>query len=155
VSDPTRRSVALAHDRVGESLLSLNRPQEAAERFERSVQIDPTLATAWLHLAAVRDRQEQPLAAIAAYERYLRLVPNDAVVLTWLGQLYGRIGRFRDAAAAFTRALEVDPDHAAAKQGLTMALAMQRRAATQTTRPAGVPDKRGYTWRSTCPSRSP
>jgi tetratricopeptide (TPR) repeat protein len=131
LNDTTRRTVALAHDRIGEALLELHRPNEATHRFERSLLIAPRVPETWLHLAAVCDQQDQTAEAIGAYEEYCRLVPHNAQVLTWLGQLYGRVGRFNAAAATFRAALDVDPTLAAAKRGLAMAQAMQRRAVTK------------------------
>jgi tetratricopeptide (TPR) repeat protein len=139
VNANTRLNVAIAHDRIGEALQALNRRAAAAERFETATRVDPSAASPWLHLAAVRDQQGRADDAIRAYQQYVRLVPDDARALTWLGLLYGNVGRFSDAAAAFTAALEIDPNLADAKRGLAMALAVQHGAATQTTRPASGP----------------
>jgi tetratricopeptide (TPR) repeat protein len=130
VNDATRWQVALAHDRIGETLIKLGRLDEAAPRFRRATQIARNMPQAWLHLAAVRDDQGKLNDAIVAYEECVRLVPGNANVWTWLGQAYGRAGRFDDAADAFSEALEIKPDHAAAKRGLAAALAVQRRRST-------------------------
>lgn len=52
-----------------------------------------------------------PGKAIQAYEKSLKLRPNDPNVLTDLGVMYRRAGRFLEAIASFDKAIAVDGSH--------------------------------------------
>jgi tetratricopeptide (TPR) repeat protein len=73
---------------------------------------------------------------IAQFETRVREDPRDFVSMTILGQLYSRRGRdrgdlasFGKAEAAFNQALQLNPDHAAARAGVAAAYASQHKFA--------------------------
>jgi len=53
--------------------------------------------------------------AAAAYEKALKLQPNDANVTTDLGTVYRDLGRYDDALAAFRKAAAISPTHATSR----------------------------------------
>jgi tetratricopeptide (TPR) repeat protein/O-antigen ligase len=57
--------------------------------------------------------------AMAAYETAVRLAPQQADARVELGELYARIGRTEQALREFRRVLLTQPNHEAARRGLT------------------------------------
>lgn len=88
-------------DRAG----TLAAARSAAERFPQAASAWVQLAEAWLYVF----RQPE---ALAAYERAIA-VEERADALMAAGDLYGRGGRFRDAAARYARAFAAGGDPAA------------------------------------------
>jgi tetratricopeptide (TPR) repeat protein len=63
--------------------------------------------------------------AIDEYQRLAALSPGDADLLTKIGDLYSRQGRWGAAEKAYGDALQRQPRHAAARSGLAFTLAQQ------------------------------
>lgn len=59
--------------------------------------------------------------AIAQYREGLRLCPSDDVAHNELGEIYLRLGRRSEAAAAFTEALRLNPNFSHAQKNLDAA----------------------------------
>lgn len=71
---------------------------KARKQFERSTQLDPTLARAWAGIGATYAAgSEDPSPGIAALEQSLSLAPGDHEAAFYLVQLYARIGRRAEA----------------------------------------------------------
>jgi len=68
--------------------------------------------------------QEQ---AIARYEGYLRLDPNNVALSIALGDLYHRAGKFAEALACYDACLALQPEHAAAKSRSASVMISQHR----------------------------
>lgn len=56
--------------------------------------------------------------AVAIFSLNVRAFPRSANVYDSLGDAYERLGRARDAAAMYTRALALDPGMASSRDGL-------------------------------------
>jgi len=54
--------------------------KEAAYRWERAVELDPTYAAAWNDLAVAYEQQGQMDEARKAYEKALQLDPNNLMI---------------------------------------------------------------------------
>ncbi|KFN40782.1 MAG: hypothetical protein JU82_01335 [Sulfuricurvum sp. MLSB] len=50
--------------------------QEAADEFRRATELDPSMPSAWYNLGSVQVKLGEYGAAIASYQRYLKLSPN-------------------------------------------------------------------------------
>lgn len=109
----------------GLSLYSQKRYIEAAGMFEQALPLArdknipivlSRLADAWTKAAGIEtnpDTQRQDQAkALNYYQRVLQVQPDDAALHNNTGNLYANMGRSADAAAEFTRAAELDPNHA-------------------------------------------
>lgn len=71
---------------------------KARKQFERSAQLDPTLARAWAGIGATYAAgSEDPAPGIAALEKSLALAPGDQEAAFYLVQLYARSGRRAEA----------------------------------------------------------
>ena len=95
-------------------VLRHNQKQSGAgvDLIERSLQIAPGNAHAWLNLGNVLLETEQTQRARAAYERASVLAPKDADVWFNYGVCLRKIEDARAAIDALDRALELRPTHA-------------------------------------------
>lgn len=96
------------HLRLGEILLAMDQPQEAALTFEKALERDPTLSAARLRLASLALRQNQFDVAIR-HLTVLKQRPNSIEPLRLLGNAYWAKGDIDKAAAQYRAALAVRP----------------------------------------------
>jgi len=102
-----------AHNNLGFALLTLGRMQEGIRALEEALAFDPTLKTALVGLAQVlattKDaRLRDGRRAVRLAERARSLVgSDDPALLNVLAAAYAEAGRFDEAIATATRALEL------------------------------------------------
>jgi len=91
---------------------SLN-PQQASTilSLEQRVAANSNDAEAWVQLGNTYFDTNNFVKAIAAYNHYLTLQPNNPNVLTDLGIMYRNNGQPTEAIAAFDKAIAIDPKH--------------------------------------------
>ncbi len=77
---------------------------EAADRYRRAVQLDPTLAAAWLNLGNSLYFLSRYPESLEAYEAAIRLDPNNASAWQGKGQALMAQNRTEEAQEAFRRA---------------------------------------------------
>jgi tetratricopeptide (TPR) repeat protein len=92
---------------------------DAIEQYERVLRIRPNDPPAHLELGLLLYRPQINRLEEAALhlERYVELMPHDPDARATLGFVYGELSRYREAREQFARALELDPNHAAAQRG--------------------------------------
>jgi tetratricopeptide (TPR) repeat protein len=90
--------------------------------FARMIAQAPTFAEGWNKRATVRYLAENYDGAIADCEETLARNPHHFGALSGAGLCYMALGRHRDAAAMFRRALAVHPRLGGARQNLAVAL---------------------------------
>jgi Flp pilus assembly protein TadD len=132
--DHSRKAAELAGERpdlkaralhnAGIALLLTNRPEEAEQKLEAAVELDPASWRVWSALGRARDARRAWEEAGTAYERALALAPDEGAVLNNFGMSKLSAGDHAGAAALFVRALEASPDLAAAEINLRLALAL-------------------------------
>jgi tetratricopeptide (TPR) repeat protein len=81
---------------------------EAAEAYERVLELDPQHPRALFRLGQLR--RTQPPRAIPLFEAYTRVVPRDAWGHLALSSSLADAGRFDEALDAYERANELEPD---------------------------------------------
>lgn len=87
---------------LGKALFKQGKLDEAIERFQAAVKLNPQDAVAWYNLAyASRKRQKFDQAA-EAYQRYTALSPEDPDGYFGLAESLRSAGRPKDALAAYT-----------------------------------------------------
>ena len=69
----------------------------------------------WIQLGNLCFDTDLPEKAIVAYEKALALNPNNADVLTDLGVMYRKAGKFDKAVQSFDKAVGVNPKHEIAR----------------------------------------
>ena len=122
--DPTS---AEAQYGLGSVYLAQNKTIEARESFERAVKLKAsypnTLPNSWNNLGLIAGRERRPDAAVACFERALRLDPDNVIALENLGSAYRQQKRWNEARKALERALEIDPRSPEANYTLGMVFA--------------------------------
>jgi tetratricopeptide (TPR) repeat protein len=87
-----RPDYAPVHVRIGLAHASDADPSAARAAYDKSLQIDPTRATAGRHLGQLLLASGQTEQALRELEEAQRLIPDDRAVATGLGQCYLRLG---------------------------------------------------------------
>jgi hypothetical protein len=127
------------HVSLGNALARRGRDGEAAGHFRRSIELNPDYAPAYEGYSQLLMRGGKIDEAIANVRKYVDAVstyppdarPDIAGAYTNLGKTLLARGRYEEAAEEFGKALKVDPNRAAAKEGL-----QQARAKMLTSRPS-------------------
>ncbi|MFT4054466.1 MAG: sulfotransferase [Novosphingobium sp.] len=118
---------ASAYRLLGRALRALGRHEEAklaeGEAIRASVH-DPALVA----IARALMAGDLPAAEMGLRQR-LRDQPTDVAAIRMMAELAGRIGRYRDAEALLSRALELAPGFTAAQANLAIVLYRQNRFA--------------------------
>jgi Flp pilus assembly protein TadD len=109
--DP-RHEAALIRLRLGQKAARDGNMPEARDQLSRAVTLEPRLAEAQFALGAVLGIQQDQSGAML-HDHYAALIdPDQPVYLMQYGQDLSQAGQWRESAAAFGRALEMDPDNA-------------------------------------------
>ena len=134
---------------LGQIEQELGRPASAARRFEElaSAGAEPALLSrAHFELGNIRTQQERYEEAIPHYQRAIAANPAFKAAFLNLGAALGRAGLFNEAALAWRRALELDPEDSTARAAEVTALLLDgqdarvRRILEETLR---LPDRGG------------
>ncbi len=118
------RAVALVpdmtkgHNNLGTALKAVGRVQEALAHYRRAVEIDSSYVLAHKNLALLLVDLGDSVAAVDHLVAIARLRPDDQQAQYAAGNALRAIERWQAAAASYRRALAIDPDFAAARQGL-------------------------------------
>jgi predicted TPR repeat methyltransferase len=109
------------HGNLGNVLLNLGRPDEAADAYAIAVHLSPSNAGFLNNLGAVRRAQGRFPEAESAYLKALELDPTRADVHNNLGNLYGAMGRTEQSFKHYCEALVRDPKLYPARKMLGLA----------------------------------
>ncbi len=109
-------------DRVGQILVTLNRPAEAVPFLEQAVEAEPWSVVARFDLAGACARSGQPDKAVEHYGVLVQAGTTDARVYHNQALALRQLGRNAEAASAFQRATALAPDEAPAWLGLAISL---------------------------------
>ena len=104
------------HRLMGRAAQELGRP-EAADYFERAVQIDPRDADALDRLAMLRFGEQDYEVAFGLYRNLLEINPDNAQTHSNLGATLYYLGRLEEALQSFERALSLAPELETARTG--------------------------------------
>ncbi|MEQ8194345.1 MAG: putative 2OG-Fe(II) oxygenase, partial [Rhodospirillales bacterium] len=104
-----------AHINLGNVLLKMGQPDEAAAHYRQALKLKPDYAEASLNLAGVLNEQQQPQDAIAVLNRALNAAPRNENLFYPLIRLLLGQGDLRGALAACDGCLRADPLHTRAK----------------------------------------
>lgn len=99
---------AVAHYNLGIALAALARRDDAAASYRLAIAIQPDFAQAHVNLGNLLDTDA---AAIACYRRAVEIKPDLAAAHRNLGDALLRSGEPVEAADAFQRWLEIEPDN--------------------------------------------
>jgi len=83
--------------------------------LETAVQLNPKHAQAWYNLGLARERKHDPAGALAALEHAGKIEPDDPLIPYVQATILSQLGRTAEARDAVERALQLQPDFAAAR----------------------------------------
>lgn len=107
------------HNELGVARHQLGRLADAERAYRRALELDPVYTPAWNNLAVVRRHRGDDVDAQATFGTGLERASRPLAVVWWnLGLMLERAGRDTEAERAYRRALEVEPDWAAAWSAL-------------------------------------
>jgi len=117
-------------------VVAQNRQRELAARdyFNKAVAINPNFTPALINRANMALQSHELQAAEADLMAAVNTSPNDPMAQTSLGICLRRMGRFKAAEVAFQRAIDIDPDHAAARYNLALMMAGELKKPNQALR---------------------
>jgi tetratricopeptide (TPR) repeat protein len=87
---------------------------EAIHAFEMAIELDPAGGWSYNNLASIHFHQKHYRAAIPLYQKGLLLIQDSsdkALVWNQLGDAYHRLNENNQAAAAYRKAIELDPEN--------------------------------------------
>jgi superkiller protein 3 len=99
-------SDALSEYWIGVIYTNQHKVKEAEEHFQRSKDLDPEFADAYVGLAKILLQQKQPQKAVDELQKAIRLDPNDATAHYELMEAYrdqGKLGEARREMVAFQK----------------------------------------------------
>lgn len=99
----------------------MNRLEEAAGMLRKAEAIQPT-AHLYSQIGMVEARRQRWAEAMQALEKSEKLDPNFGSTHAYKGGVYYSLGRYREAEAAYRRALELEPESQPAAEGLRLTL---------------------------------
>jgi len=109
------------HFALGRRLLNEQRYGEAVEHLKRATSINAQAGGAQNLIGYASLRQRDPEAAVAAFNEYIRILPQEPNAYDSLGEAMLAAGKFADAEASFRKALELSPQFWNAHEGIAMA----------------------------------
>jgi Flp pilus assembly protein TadD len=113
---------AEAHAEIANYLLHVGRFEDAADQFERSLELDPDNAVVHYGLGFALAKSGKTEEAADEYAKSLLLDPSNALAHFGLGVAAGKLGDFEKAKVGFRNAIKVDPDYVEAYINLGNAL---------------------------------
>jgi len=107
-------------------LMEEGKAEEAIERFEEALQLDPGDTRAQYNLGVAYFLQNRHARAADQLRTYLQSVPDDPDACYYLGLALLGIGRPGEAAEALAKAVALHPDDAPAHNAYGIALAQEK-----------------------------
>ena len=103
---------------MGIALLNMRQLEEAQRVLAKSADRDPENPRAWFNLGLLEMAAGRPRNAPADFDKVAAIDPNDADAQYLLGYSASDRHQYDIAAGAFKHAIEIDPFHASAEEGL-------------------------------------
>jgi TolB-like protein/tetratricopeptide (TPR) repeat protein/DNA-binding winged helix-turn-helix (wHTH) protein len=98
-----------AYNSLGGFLFQVSRNREAAEAYRRATELAPGNPTVYNNLGGALLAAGDLQQSATAFERSIQIEPSRAAYSN-LGTLYYYLGRFEEAVAAYTKAIELAPE---------------------------------------------
>lgn len=104
-----KNDTAVLHNKVGVSLIQLEKYSEARREFQRSLKLDKSYPEAHNNLGVTYYVNRQYGPAIKEYHRAIKLNPDSAHFHSNLGSAYFSENSYDKAMKEFTEAMQLDP----------------------------------------------
>ena len=99
---------AALHNDLGQLLLQKGFPKDAETEFERAVNADKNLYTAWYNLGLVRESRGDTTGARFAYGRSVHYKPGNAMALFQLGLMAEKALDYDEAIDYYAKAIRIN-----------------------------------------------
>jgi len=108
------KTIAVAHNNLGNGLRDLNHSEEALASYDKAIALKPDYALAYGNRGnALRDLKRSE-AALASYNKAIALKPDYAEAYSNRGNALRDLNRFEEALASYNKAIALKPDYAEA-----------------------------------------
>lgn len=120
---------AVYRDGLGLVLMELGRVEQAAEQFQKVVEMDELFANGWFHLGTAQAELQQWQKAVDSYRRAISLPTMTVPELAHqnLGLALFHLKRYREAESALRFAINLDPEMQAAYYNLGLLFTAEQR----------------------------
>jgi tetratricopeptide (TPR) repeat protein len=98
------------HYNLGTVFAEQNRLNDAMTELKIALDLDPQYAAAWSNMALVAEKMDRDREAIQAHEKVIALGNGRGLNYFHLGVLYAKVSLPDASIAAFTRAIEMEPE---------------------------------------------
>ncbi len=119
----------IAHNNLGNALVTAGRLTDAEEQYRRAIQLNPDYAEAYSDLGVALSQLDRLAAADSALRRAITLRPAFDDAMVNLGVVLGRRGAHTEALSWFESAVRIDPRDLAAEVNWGNALVRLERPA--------------------------
>ncbi|HTD66515.1 MAG TPA: tetratricopeptide repeat protein [Candidatus Limnocylindria bacterium] len=89
----------------GQTLLNLDKPEEALEHFEQAVALEPHSIEAWIKKGTALERLQRIDEAIAAYDQAIAVDNSTATAYLFKAGVYNRQKKYAEALQCYEKAL--------------------------------------------------
>lgn len=98
----------------GVSLYEQGKYNQALEKFENALEIDPTYTEAWIYKGLTLDDFKRYSEALVCYDKAIALDPNN--IISWYnkGIILGNQGYYEDSITCFDKVIAINPNDAEA-----------------------------------------
>lgn len=102
---------------MGNAWQELGDLPQAVRAFQKAIEVDPTMADAWINLGRLLDDFGAHDTAIDCYNAALEIEPDDVTALSNRGNSLRSLEQFEEALVSYESALALDPDDFAGRIG--------------------------------------
>jgi tetratricopeptide (TPR) repeat protein len=119
---------APVHFQLGYTYTALQQPTQAAQEYQKAIDLDPKMEEAYLNLGLTL-AQTDPAAAIAPLSKAVELKPDQMEANFALGVAYERTRNLAAAEKSYAAAAKIDPKNFDAHASLARVLLAEKKAA--------------------------
>ena len=101
----------LAWLELGDELFQQQRYQEAANCYEKVIEIQPDDYMLWFKQGMALENLHRYEAAITAYEKVIEIQPEDYLVWFKLAKVLEQLRRYEEAVISYDKVIEIQPDN--------------------------------------------
>ncbi|HYD47790.1 MAG TPA: tetratricopeptide repeat protein, partial [Terriglobales bacterium] len=119
---PPNQAAAIRVIEEGRKLIDANQYDQATDRLERGVSIDPANPYGYYYLARVKYLKKEYSQAVAFAGRAVALSARTdrkwvSRAYTLQAEIFEEVGRYRDARTSYGKAMQADPSNLSARVG--------------------------------------
>ena len=108
---------------LGRAYEGMHRIEDATEQYRVAIQLNPESIDGYVLLMGLLEREGKIAEAIGCCENFARVShdrggPEESEAFRQLGRLYARLGKMEEAENYLQKAIEVGPQHQAARRTL-------------------------------------